>query len=77
MESSTAIDRVRALFKKTDAEVQDYEPIDEDEDFQEGGFDDDVRRPILILPETDGGQTFSWLEYCVFLLMGVAMLWAW
>jgi equilibrative nucleoside transporter 1/2/3 len=76
METRTAVERMRALFTATDTE-QEYNRVeavallDEDEDV-------DVRRPILILPEDkDSGEPFSWFEYSIFLLLGVAMLWAW
>lgn len=69
---TTAIDRLRALFKTSNNEQQ-YEPLDED--ILNG--DEDVRRPILIVPEVDEGEEFSWFEYSIFLLLGIAMLWAW
>jgi len=34
-----------------------------------------VRRPILVVP--DPAEPFSYVEYSVFLLLGIAMLWAW
>ncbi|CZT13508.1 related to intracellular membrane protein involved in nucleoside transport [Rhynchosporium graminicola] len=70
-EDTTAIDRLRTLFKASN-NGQDYEPVDSDYDGNE-----DVRRPVLIAPEADGGQEFSWFEYSIFLLLGIAMLWAW
>lgn len=71
-EDTTAIDRLRALFKASNNEQQ-YEPVDAD--YLDG--DEDVRRPILIVPEADEGEEFSWFEYSIFLLLGIAMLWAW
>jgi hypothetical protein len=71
MEPQTALDKVRSLFRKVDAE-QDYERIDTDIDIN----DEDVRRPVLILPEPHE-EPFSWFEYSIFLLLGIAMLWAW
>ncbi|KIW15697.1 hypothetical protein PV08_05747 [Exophiala spinifera] len=54
---------------------QDYEPL------QDGGErddvssthddDDDAERDVI------DGSAFSWLEYGIFLLLGIAMLWAW
>ncbi|KAH9208583.1 nucleoside transporter-domain-containing protein [Leptodontidium sp. 2 PMI_412] len=70
-EDATAIDRLRALFKASNNEQQ-YEPVDTD--YLNG--DEDVRRPILIVPEAEG-EEFSWFEYSIFLLLGIAMLWAW
>ncbi|KAL2064676.1 hypothetical protein VTL71DRAFT_3814 [Oculimacula yallundae] len=69
-EDNTAIDRLRTLFKASNNEQQ-YEPLDSDY-----AGDEDVRRPVLIAPE-DEGQPFSWFEYSIFLLLGIAMLWAW
>ncbi|KAH7348812.1 nucleoside transporter-like protein family [Rhexocercosporidium sp. MPI-PUGE-AT-0058] len=69
---NTAIDRLRALFKASNNEQQ-YEPVDTD--YLNG--DEDVRRPVLIAPEADDGEEFSWFEYSIFLLLGIAMLWAW
>lgn len=58
------MDRVRRVFDRDDLAAS-YEPL-------EGGSE----RP-------DGeridahDQAFSWTDYSVFLLLGVAMLWAW
>ncbi|KAH0840902.1 hypothetical protein FOPE_06584 [Fonsecaea pedrosoi] len=50
---------------------QEYQPIrgdaERDDESIQDGSDEDV-----------GIQTpFSWVEYAIFLLLGVAMLWAW
>lgn len=61
------MDHVRALFHKPDPE-QEYEPLDNDE----------VRRPVLILP--DEGKTvepYSRVEYYTFIMLGISQLWAW
>jgi equilibrative nucleoside transporter 1/2/3 len=82
MEPRTTIDKVRALFRKSDAE-QTYEPLSDS-----STIDEDVRRPVIFVPEgpheqdaeqdkTDEGEPFSWFEYSIFLLLGIAMLWAW
>lgn len=80
MDSRTTLDRVRALFNKDNA--QNYEPLSD-----ASTLDDDVLRPVMFVadPEndeaertkTDEGELFSWFEYSIFLLLGVAMLWAW
>jgi equilibrative nucleoside transporter 1/2/3 len=80
MDSRTTLDRVRALFTKADE--QNYEPLSD-----ASTIDDDVHRPVVFAPDpengeveqdkTDEGQPFSWFEYCIFLLLGIAMLWAW
>jgi equilibrative nucleoside transporter 1/2/3 len=83
MDSRTTIDKVRALFRKSDVE-QTYEPLGSDS----LTTDEDVRRPVICVPDsphgleaeqdkTDEGEPFSWLEYSIFLLLGIAMLWAW
>ena len=80
MDSRTTLDRVRALFNK-DTE-QNYEPLS-----AASTLDVDVLRPVLFTadPENDDaeqtkvdeGEPFSWFEYSIFLLLGIAMLWAW
>ena len=74
MENQTAIDRVRALFHKHDATGQDYEPLDADTDYD----DEEVRRPVFILPDdTKTEEPYSRVEYYIFLMLGVSQLWAW
>jgi equilibrative nucleoside transporter 1/2/3 len=74
------MDRVRSFFKKSDEEL-DYAEIDTDTDIDQdfNDIDDDdemVTRPILVLPEPHA-EPFSWFEYSIFVLLGIAMLWAW
>lgn len=84
MDDRSALGRVRNYFTKSDSE--DYDRIASDND----GYDDEVRRPILVVPEDQyedeeqleveeepEGEPFSWFEYSIFLLLGVVMLWAW
>jgi len=71
----SGIDRLRSLFKTSEDE-QDYESLATDVT----GYDEDVVRPVVVLPDDeyeDEGEPFSWFEYSIFLLLGVAMLWAW
>jgi solute carrier family 29 (equilibrative nucleoside transporter), member 1/2/3 len=70
--TSDAVNRLRALFRRPKT-VQEYEPLDNGVD---GEIDEDVRPPVRIRPDTVE-PSFSWLEYSVFLLLGIAMLWAW
>jgi solute carrier family 29 (equilibrative nucleoside transporter), member 1/2/3 len=70
MENRTAVGRVRALFRRT-RPSQEYERIEDDP------HDEDVRRPALIIPDKLGEEPFSWFEYSIFVLLGIAMLWAW
>ena len=77
MEARTTLERVRAMFSK-DAE-QDYAPLTDSVTLGGNGFrrdpeDDDGEGEQ---PGTDDGEPFSWFEYCIFLLLGIAMLWAW
>jgi equilibrative nucleoside transporter 1/2/3 len=77
MNDRTTIDKVRNLFRKSADVEQEYEPIESDA----SALDEEARRPVLILPEEEEGggesEPFSWLEYSIFLLLGIAMLWAW
>lgn len=56
------MERVRKLWQQE----QEYEPI-------EGGSTEEERER----QELRESETFSWVEYSIFLLLGVAMLWAW
>ena len=55
---------------------QDYEPLHSGTGFDGADGESIVARPILIVPE-DTESPFSWLEYSVFVMLGIAMLWAW
>ncbi|KAL3424938.1 nucleoside transporter [Phlyctema vagabunda] len=70
MEARTALERIKALFQKSDAE--DYEPLVGGE----GGSDseEDVAMPSS---GAKAEQPFSWFEYTIFMMLGIAMLWAW
>lgn len=51
---------------------RDYQPVPEDTDQDDQTIQD----------ESEGGEIelespFSWVEYAIFLLLGIAMLWAW
>jgi solute carrier family 29 (equilibrative nucleoside transporter), member 1/2/3 len=61
---AAVMDRMRALFSKP-ANEHEYEPLERE--------DADNETPTH--PPED--PPFSWLEYSVFLLLGVTMLWAW
>ena len=56
------MDRVRKIWQQE----QDYEPI-------EGGSADEEQERQELREST----SFSWTEYLIFMLLGVAMLWAW
>ena len=56
------MDRIRKLFERQTS----YEPL-------EGGSEG----PDGELIEHPQQEDFSWVDYSVFLLLGIAMLWAW
>ncbi|KAI5194131.1 hypothetical protein E4T39_08758 [Aureobasidium subglaciale] len=58
-----AMDRVRKIWQQQE---QEYEPI-------EGGSIEEEQERQGLRENTH----FSWIEYSIFLLLGVAMLWAW
>lgn len=60
------MDRIRNIFENETARDASYEPL-------EGGSE----RPDGQRIEEASHGAFSWADYSVFLLMGVAMLWAW
>jgi equilibrative nucleoside transporter 1/2/3 len=64
------LDKLRSMFSsQTDGASQSYEPVESEDD-------EVVYRPVFIVPE-DTEQPFSKWEYCIFVLLGIAMLWAW
>lgn len=59
------MDRIKAFFAPPKANVEEYEPLaDDDSGTLEGSIYEE-------------GTPFSWIEYSIFALIGVAMLWAW
>jgi solute carrier family 29 (equilibrative nucleoside transporter), member 1/2/3 len=73
MDNQSAMDRIRGLLNKPTEEGQ-YSRLEED--IQDD--DEDVHRPVLIVPDDEyPEEPFSWFEYCIFLLLGISMLWAW
>ena len=68
LKSIVRMDRVRGLFKSKPA----YHPI------ENGGREDDMDSFASSEDALEEeGNTFSWVEYFVFLILGAAMLWAW
>lgn len=61
------MERFKRLFKP-----QVYQPLEEDvaEEGADSYAESEVSAEQLTAP-------FSWVEYAIFLLLGVAMLWAW
>lgn len=67
LKSLPSMDRVTDLFHSGSA----YEPIQNDQhDDDADSFSSDTQAD----PES---PPFLWIEYSIFLLLGVAMLWAW
>jgi solute carrier family 29 (equilibrative nucleoside transporter), member 1/2/3 len=60
------MDRIRSLFANK-VEEQEYAPLRVDTEDSDAETLTSLREPA----------PFSWMEYLVFLLLGVAMLWAW
>ncbi|KAL2260393.1 hypothetical protein VTK26DRAFT_5599 [Humicola hyalothermophila] len=59
------MDRLRAWFTPAKASAEEYEPLADDDSAALGGTACEYETP------------FSWIEYSIFALIGVAMLWAW
>jgi solute carrier family 29 (equilibrative nucleoside transporter), member 1/2/3 len=69
LQTVTNMDRVKRFFQPEPE--QPYEPIQDD-------IHDDGESTVG--DGSDSGtqeRTFSWMEYFIFMLLGVAMLWAW
>lgn len=65
------MERIRTWWHRTPQ--REYERIGEDES-EAAAFEADERlQGSGLLPDV----SFSWLEYSIFLWMGVSMLWAW
>ena len=62
------MDRIRSLI----APRVHYEPIENEADSVSVLEGDEANEGEAVL-----SSTFSWLEYSIFLLLGIAMLWAW
>ena len=71
MDKSIAMDRLKALFtppKK--AGETEYQPLTDETGNIEGST-------YTVSDAEVEEVSFSWLEYIVFVLLGVAMLWSW
>ena len=55
------MERIRNALKQRHSPA--YEPLDDDSDSN--------------VPQRARKPRFSWLEYSIFLLLGISMLWAW
>ncbi|KAK4137836.1 hypothetical protein BT67DRAFT_396734 [Trichocladium antarcticum] len=60
-----AMERIKSFFAVAKATPDEYEPLN------------DERSPTLEGSIYEGETPFSWIEYSIFALIGVAMLWAW
>lgn len=60
------MDRIKNLFRPR----PDYEPLQNDRDRDDESVVSDSAESTVEPP-------FSWIDYSVFFLLGIAMLWAW
>ncbi|KAL2395417.1 hypothetical protein ABEF93_005031 [Exophiala dermatitidis] len=60
------MERVKRFFRSS----PDYEPLDNGAEREEEDVHDESE-------EVEAEAPFSWVEYAIFLLLGIAMLWAW
>ncbi|KAI9736977.1 MAG: hypothetical protein M1834_000566 [Cirrosporium novae-zelandiae] len=60
------MNRLRGALKRQ----QSYEPLENDPEIQDDEYDESIEEGSM-------KNQFAWIEYSVFLLVGVAMLWAW
>jgi equilibrative nucleoside transporter 1/2/3 len=71
--TSIEMDRLRSMFAPADkADEGEFQPLIEDS--ETGSLDGST------YTVSDAGVEevpFSWAEYCIFVLLGVAMLWSW
>ena len=65
------MDRFRGLFSRKAAAEQEYEPL------HDGHLAVEDQGSSYLEAESETEAIFSWMEYSVFTLIGVAMLWAW
>lgn len=64
------MNRVKKFFEPSQA----YTPVNDSTDRDDSDHEDETSSQTL---EADHEAPFSWLEYSIFLLLGIAMLWAW
>lgn len=57
---------IKSLFRPR----QDYEPLHNDAEREDSSVQDEAGNDTF-------EAAFSWAEYAIFLLLGIAMLWAW
>lgn len=69
---NAVIERLRATLRSQKVRGDEYEQLVGRDD-EEGGPDDITLYEALALEQ----KPFSWIEYGIFLILGVAMLWAW
>jgi len=65
IDTFNTMDRIKQIFKPPKASDDEYERLTIDSDTLEGSTYEDDEAP------------FSWIEYFIFAMIGVAMLWAW
>ena len=62
------MERLTRFMKRQKPARAEYEPIHHDDDFDAEDLSQEERQAKV---------PFSWVEYLIFLLLGVAQLWAW
>lgn len=62
----TTMERLKNFLTPVKATDEEYEPLT-----------DDTSSTLTVEGETFEETPFSWIEYFIFVLIGVAMLWAW
>lgn len=66
------MDRIRSLFSNKTVTEGEYAPLHEEGEVAVAG-----EEASFLEGESLEEEPFSWLEYFVFAMLGVAMLWAW
>lgn len=79
--SRSAMERLTSLVSGKQAEQQygtlDRRPSADHSDAASDASDDDDDDDSYYGDEPEAEAAFSWVEYAIFTLLGVAMLWAW
>lgn len=62
------MDRFRSLFRKREEDQEEYQPLNDESQYDNEQSSEQEESHYI---------PFSWIEYGIFALLGVAMLWAW
>lgn len=69
------MDRLKSFLQSKKVDEQEYEPLNENPESHEGTSSSHQHHQHHHHAPDD--VPFSWVEYGIFTLLGVAMLWAW